>query len=239
MPNWCDNYVVLESTEANIQKIMDAVKSEQEQGLFSLFVPTPEPLLNTMAGCYAAGSKEQEKLEAKEKQNLETYGYKNWYDWACDTWGTKWDVVFNRDISVNQKSSTEVTLSFLSAWAPPVPFYDTLVADHGFIVTAYYSEAGMGFCGVYTTDKSTLETKDRCVNYEHDHKGRAVLARGGVNLVWDEAAVLDEVREFLQIDEEPWDDEDEYPIPAPETDNPLILQLHREGLLPDSFKEGT
>jgi hypothetical protein len=72
----------------------------------------------------------------------------NWYDWHVSNWGTKWDVGgdnYNVDIS-NDGSS--MTVSFESAWAPPVAWYEHM-QELGFGVTAYYYESGMCFAGKY------------------------------------------------------------------------------------------
>jgi hypothetical protein len=72
----------------------------------------------------------------------------NWYDWHVNNWGTKWDVGgdnYNVDIS---KDGSSMTVSFESAWAPPVAWYEN-VQEQGFGVTAYYYESGMCFAGKY------------------------------------------------------------------------------------------
>jgi hypothetical protein len=72
----------------------------------------------------------------------------NWYDWHVNNWGTKWDVGgdnYNVDIG-NDGSS--MTVSFESAWAPPVAWYEHM-QEQGFGVIAYYYESGMCFAGKY------------------------------------------------------------------------------------------
>jgi len=68
----------------------------------------------------------------------------NWYDWNTNRWGTKWDV----DVYVTENTDESVTISFDSAWAPPVGFYE-LLTEQGYNVTGYYYEPGMGFAGIY------------------------------------------------------------------------------------------
>lgn len=65
---------------------------------------------------------EKEKIEA----NLYNYGKKmltdklmynetNWYDWACNNWGTKWDI--------DKTYWEDKMLSFQTAWSPALPIY--------------------------------------------------------------------------------------------------------------------
>ena len=42
----------------------------------------------------------------------------------------------------------KITLSFTSAWAPPLMAYKSLL-DQGFGVYATYYEPGIGFCGIW------------------------------------------------------------------------------------------
>ena len=68
----------------------------------------------------------------------------NWYDWNVANWGTKWDV----DVFLTEGLDESVTLSFESAWAPPIEFFRHLT-EQGYNVKAYYYESGMGFAGIY------------------------------------------------------------------------------------------
>jgi hypothetical protein len=69
----------------------------------------------------------------------------NTYDFACNEWGTKWDV---NDACVMDVSEDTVTATFDTAWSPPIEAYKKLEAM-GFEVSAYYYESGYGFCGKY------------------------------------------------------------------------------------------
>ena len=86
--------------------------------------------------------------EMKEGQqaldNLKKYGYKDWYNWRINNWGTKWDACEGgmRD------SEWEVEATFDTAWAPPTPWLEKVSAKYKRLkFTLEYSEEGMGFEG--------------------------------------------------------------------------------------------
>lgn len=84
----------------------------------------------------------------------------NWYDWHVNHWGTKWDVGgdnYNVDITDDGRS---MTVSFDSAWSPPVAWYEN-VQEQGFVVDAYYYESGMCFAGKYD------ESGDDCYEFSN------------------------------------------------------------------------
>ena len=67
------------------------------------------------------------------------------YDAAVEKWGTKWDINSGDVIDRNENS---ITVSFMTAWSPPINFYDELLAQ-GFEVHAEYFEPGVCFVGKY------------------------------------------------------------------------------------------
>lgn len=144
MPNWCLNTVRLTNPDPNL--ITRAQKAFEAGEFLNEFVPMPKDLKETMAGREMDPDARRE-LEIQEAYNVKNYGYKNWWDFAVNEWGTKWDVGQDHCQRVNDNT---LVLSFESAWAPPVPFYDKL-DDYDFDVDATYFEPGMGFCGRFTT----------------------------------------------------------------------------------------
>jgi hypothetical protein len=108
------------------------------------FIPVPKDL-QIVAGRVGDGD-EQRELERKTAENVEKYGYGNWYDYCVGEWGTKWDTgeAGNTDISPDGKI---LHTGFDTAWAPPCAAYEKLL-DLGFRVKAYYYEPGMGFAGI-------------------------------------------------------------------------------------------
>ena len=44
------------------------------------------------------------------------YGSDNWYDWACDHWGTKWNAY---DVEICQDDESILQVDFLTAWDSP------------------------------------------------------------------------------------------------------------------------
>jgi hypothetical protein len=92
---------------------------------------------------------EQKKLEEDTARNIEVHGYGNWYDFCVDRWGTKWDI--GCDSAYNDRLTPDsarnpITVSFNSAWSPPISAYEKL-SEMGFSIRAYYFEGGMMYCG--------------------------------------------------------------------------------------------
>lgn len=142
MPNWCNN--TLELAHEDPAMLERARVAFNEGRLCDEFVPVPESLKIT-AGFLGDGE-EQRKLEAQEQANQEAHGYKNWYDYCVNEWGTKWDV--GGDGMTAELENGQLVMSFDSAWSPPINFYEKML-DLGFEVRAYYYEGGMNFAGVW------------------------------------------------------------------------------------------
>lgn len=71
------------------------------------------------------------------------------YDKAVEKWGTKWDVGIHFHERVDDQT---MTLSFDSAWSPPLKAYETWLDSQDSTdvsLTAYYWEPGMCFAGYY------------------------------------------------------------------------------------------
>lgn len=86
----------------------------------------------------------------------------NWYGWNVDNWGTKWDVYIEVENDRLQRLDDEtLSLSFDTAWGPPIAFYNFLF-EEGWDVTAKYYEPGIGFVGEYDN------TIDDCWEYDLD-----------------------------------------------------------------------
>jgi hypothetical protein len=142
MPNWCNNTVTLEHADpAMIARAKAAfIKGE----FLAEFIPVPESL-HIVAG-RVGDPDEQKKLEEDTARNLATHGYGNWYDFAVNEWGTKWDVG-GGDGTYNDFEGG-IILGFDSAWAPPIQAYEKLFYM-GFKIRAMYYEPGMQFAGIY------------------------------------------------------------------------------------------
>jgi len=110
------------------------------------FHPVPGSLRIVAGRCGADDNPEQIALEAAQKNNIEVHGYRDWYDWCVNEWGTKWDVGDEGTAVLHEDGS--LTASFSSAWSPPIQAYGML-EDLGFEVKAYYFEGGMMFAGIY------------------------------------------------------------------------------------------
>ena len=142
MPNWCNNVVELSHEDP---KMMErAVKSFNDGSFLNEFVPVPKEL-NIVAG-RLGDIAEQEALEKQQEENLKKFGYSTWYDYCVNEWGTKWDIEPYEPVSLGEDG--RLTMSFDSAWSPPIGAYEKLV-DLGFSVRAYYNECGMAFAGIW------------------------------------------------------------------------------------------
>jgi hypothetical protein len=175
MPNWCNN--TLELSHEDPAMIERAKKAFADGRLLDEFIPVPKSLHIVAGRVGDDNDPKQIELEAQEKANLEAHGYKTWYDYCVNEWGTKWDVGGNDYNEPQQDSPTKITMAFDSAWAPPCAAMDKLM-DLGFSVRLYYYEPGMCFAGIY------------------DENGDDYYDLGGMNsdqVAEDLPAVLDEM----------------------------------------------
>ena len=144
MPNWCNNTVVISHKDP---AIIEALAAAVREGKFcNHVIPTPEDL-NITAGFLGKDTPEQAELERKSAENVEKYGYANWYDYQVAKWGTKWDIESYEGENTKVENGV-LQFGFDSAWAPPTGVYAAL-EEQGFTVKAFYWESGMCFAGMY------------------------------------------------------------------------------------------
>jgi len=87
----------------------------------------------------------------------------DWYNWQINNWGTKWDIGSDNNEAHGLKPTVvgnQATMSFDSAWSPPVGLYEKL-QELGFSVEATYFEPGMAYCGIWR------DGDDHYVEYTH------------------------------------------------------------------------
>jgi len=188
MPNYCDNNVFL--SHKNPDMIDRVEQGFHKNELMGEFYPCPKELHETISGFCGVGTYAQELLEFKQKLNLQWFGHKDWYDWQIDKWGTKWDVGAESgggDGHISRDSPNDIFVSFLSAWSPPIGFYEHLEVL-GFEVKAYYYEMGMGFCGRYHEG----------VDDYHEIEG---------NSDWVKLYIPEDIDQEMGISENMWNDE--------------------------------
>ena len=185
MPNWCNNNLNITGDYESLQKFVAGVKSTDENGndrydILSGLYPTPQELTDTKSGHYTAepnanwkvmldkGEMTQEWYDelvssnatgyAQNQINLTKYGARDWYDWQCSHWGTKWG---DCDTYLNGHSDSHLDFSFDSAWSPPIDglaHISTMFPTLTFTIT--YEEGGNGFFGATKIVDGQVATSD-------------------------------------------------------------------------------
>jgi len=69
----------------------------------------------------------------------------DWYDWRLDNWGTKWDIY---ETQCNRIDANTLSMTFYTAWSPPIPVFDKLT-DMGYEINARYLDEGWMYVGEY------------------------------------------------------------------------------------------
>ena len=136
MPNWCSNNMTVKGPKSELKRFLKStltkemqkrgelkdgewvVTGEEEVTVHSLnhLDPIPEELLNTVSGSVSDDKKADHEKQMKD--NLDKYGYKDWYDYANAVWGSKWGA---SDVDVsdsNYEESGKLGFYFQSAWTP-------------------------------------------------------------------------------------------------------------------------
>ena len=111
-------------------------------------------------------------METEEKELLNWMvpqpnfeGDQDWYMWNVNNWGTKWDIC---DAYIDESAEEdEITISFSTAWAPPVDAFHTWAAQDGRVqFTLDYWEPGCAFVGSAAYDGDYLD--DNYIDGSHD-----------------------------------------------------------------------
>tara|TARA_B100000900_G_C20283419_1_gene595042 strand:- start:19 stop:477 length:459 start_codon:yes stop_codon:yes gene_type:complete len=129
MPNWCQNVIYVSHEDENkMVALKDAIINGE---MCDHIKPMPEALKDTTSPSDSP----------------------NWYDWACDNWGTKWDVCspWDTDEIYSDENGETYVFKFDTAWSPPIPVYDEMIKQ-GFHLVARYVEYGCGYHGEYSVD---------------------------------------------------------------------------------------
>lgn len=127
MPNNTDVRVYIDHTNKNRIDDMENIFSNDYP--FNMIIPMPDDI---------------ERGNLTMDQRKATNG-RNWYDWSCANWGTKWDAY---NIRVQRLSDTSLYVMMETAWSPPIPIFEKLV-ELGFDVSAYYLDEGWNFIGQF------------------------------------------------------------------------------------------
>jgi len=173
MPNWCYNNAVISGND--LTKFREFLGDGT--GLLKKIAPTPQTLVDTVAG-FSADPVEQKKRQEQEEINLMQHGAKNWYDWNVQNWGTKWDV----DVEIDDISSSdeEIMFSFDSAWAPPInAFIELGNLFPELSIRMNYREDGMGFAGVLTVEGTEVNDDYYDTNNDKEAYRDFVMAEWG------------------------------------------------------------
>jgi len=169
MPNWCYQQMRVVGNSKNLKKFRDdmkvtevrEVKNENDTKELSNvitptlttviydslnhFFPTPKDLQDTVAGSMKEGSPEALKLAKQEVSNMEKYGHKNWYEWNCENWGSKWGAC---DVTVTELWSKELNIYFESAWSPAGGLIENISGQYPeLIFSISFTEESCAFAG--------------------------------------------------------------------------------------------
>jgi hypothetical protein len=120
MPNYCNNVATFK--HSNAAAITAIETATQEGKLFQTLCPVN----------YDQASLDDNSNLLKINQQV-------------SKWSTKWDII---DAHIDDISETHITISFDTAWCPPLAFYDHCLTL-GYEVDAMYCEMGMQFVGHY------------------------------------------------------------------------------------------
>lgn len=185
MPNWCNNTLSISGDADSITMFMEGVTTTDKDGnikydILGGLYPIPQELKDTTSGYFTAephpnwkvsldeGKITQEWYDelvernatgyAQNQSNLAKYGVKDWYDWCCSRWGTKWG---DCNTELLGKSDTHIDFAFDSAWSPPIDglaHISTMFPNLSFTIT--YEEGGMGYFGATKIENGMTATSD-------------------------------------------------------------------------------
>jgi hypothetical protein len=149
MPNLCSNYLQVTGDDKEVMRFYDAItkgemKDYEQFRILDNLLPTPKELQDTPKGSFGESDK-QKTMEQQNEANIAKFGYKDWYDWNCANYGSKWS---DYEGVINTYEAGLLDVVFMSAWSPIIQGIVHVSREFpklNFILT--YEEGGMGFMG--------------------------------------------------------------------------------------------
>lgn len=162
MPNWCFQYAQVDGEVEDIQEFIDAIRvtpasvdlnDDTDKWNINQLHPTPEPLMRAIKGSGADAESEENMRLMQE--NEDEFGFRTWYDWRHENWGTKWgachiqlDEDEFKEINENGTSRPSLMFSFESAWSPAVQLMQKVSAKFPKLIFGiYFTEEANFFAG--------------------------------------------------------------------------------------------
>lgn len=161
MPNWVKNRLVVCGTQSQIDSVFSALINDENEVDFNRIIPMPQSLIvedgsagelglavlshslseSDLKKFHSYSQEEQDRCIRIGEQyidNIKKYGYRSWYRWSIDNWGTKWnatDTCIYRDM-----------VEFYTAWSCPIPIFEKLAEMFPDIVLKFcYADEDAGY----------------------------------------------------------------------------------------------
>ena len=164
MPNWCFNRVTFTGTSGDIENLVAQLESDDSHFDFNKIIPMPAELAGIASPVKAFKTKAEVDeynsqkpmggfemgkaiTHAKHKALLKKYGHAEWYNWANEVWGCKWNNDHDVDVSDDSAHGC-ASYSFDTPWGPPEGIYLALREQFPEVnISWFYDEPGMEFSG--------------------------------------------------------------------------------------------
>lgn len=131
MPNWCSNEFTMTKENVSEEKLTKIIGNITKWKFFDYFYPVSDKVKI---------ANDPDELSDEERT------------WRIDNWGTKWDIAAPTLVSFSHiKGKLTLTLTFETAWSPPINFCEKLT-KLGWYVELRYREESMGFYGAYNSN---------------------------------------------------------------------------------------
>lgn len=127
MPNWCYNYMSIHGDHAELVRLTKAITrtTHTDEGNevtyedLTLLFPVPDELQITSAIFRSdSDDPEHQELLKKYEANEAKYGYRTWYEWSIENWGTKWSPKMEYWEISTYDSGSVISSYYETAWSP-------------------------------------------------------------------------------------------------------------------------
>jgi len=168
MPNHCSNDLWITGPTDIVNKISRWHLKDDGSLDCDSIVPYPENFKKLDEACAEWRSK-QIGIEYPDYHSAPKDGFNSGgYEWCCENWGTKWGTYDGIGIHYRKARAgdTRLAMSFLSAWAPPLPVIKVLAEMYPECrIKLNYYECGVAFKGSVSYSNGQIVANMESSNY--------------------------------------------------------------------------